>query len=176
MRVLLHACCGPCASVAVERLLEDGHTVALFFSNNNLLSHDEWARRLDAAQKVGARFGVAVEAEPWDGAAWLRDMEDGRPASREPEGGARCARCFETRLRNTWQHARASGFEKFTTSLTTGPRKNSKLIFDIGRAIGGADFLEMDFKKRGGFQRSVALAREMGLYRQNFCGCEFSTG
>ena len=174
MRVLLHACCGPCASVAVERLLEDGHAVAMLFCNPNLNSHEEWARRLEAAQKVGVRFGVAMEVEPWDGAARMRDMEDGRLAIREPEGGARCARCFEGRLRKTWERAQAFGFEKFTTSLTTGPRKNSKLIFDIGREIGGAAFLEMDFKKRGGFQRSVELARELGLYRQDYCGCAFS--
>ena len=158
----------------MERLLQDGHAVAMFYSNNNLSSHDEWARRLEAVQKVGARFGVALETDPWDGAAWLRDMEDGRLANREPEGGARCARCFEGRLRKTWEHARASGCEAFTTSLTVGPKKNSTLIFKIGRAIAGAAFLEMDFKKRGGFQRSVELAREMGLYRQNFCGCCFS--
>ena len=172
MRVLLHACCGPCASVAVERLLQEGHEVALFFCNNNLDSRDEWSRRLEAAQKVGAFFGIAVEVEPWDGAAWTRGVALG--FENEPEGGARCAFCFRERLRETCERARASGFEAFTTSLTTGPKKNSKVIFNIGCEIGGAAFLEMDFKKRGGFQRSVELAKKLGLYRQNYCGCEFS--
>jgi aminoglycoside phosphotransferase (APT) family kinase protein len=83
-------------------------------------------------------------------------------------------KCFEWRLARTWRHAQASGFEAFTTSLTVGPRKNSQTIFDIGRKIGGEHFYAEDFKKRGGFQRSVELARDLGLYRQNFCGCVFS--
>ena len=177
MRILMQACCGPCASVAVERLLGDGHEVALFFSNANLVSQEEWSRRLEAVRKVGARFNVALEVEPWDGAAWMRDMEGERLASREPEGGARCARCFEWRLARTCERARALGFEAFTTSLTVGPKKRSEQIFEAGRkaaTTGGAAFVEADFKKRGGFQRSVELARELGLYRQNFCGCCFS--
>ena len=178
--IFLQACCGPCASVAVERLLGDGHGLALFFCNPNLSSHEEWARRLEGVVKVGAHFGVVVEVEPWDGTEWMRNVgQASRPVEElmkvpEPEGGARCAQCFEWRLRKTWERARESGFEAFTTSLTTGPRKNSQLIFELGRKVGGAAFVAEDFKKRGGFQRSVELARELGLYRQNFCGCYFS--
>jgi len=112
MRILLHACCGPCASVAVERLLAGDHEVALFFSNANLLSRQEWSRRLEAVQNVGARFNILVEVEPCDGAAWMPDMEGERLPSREPEGGARCARCFEWRLARTCERARVLGLRR----------------------------------------------------------------
>ena len=172
MRILLHACCGPCAAVAVERLLESGREVAMFFCNPNLWPQPEWERRLEGVKKVGEHFHVAVETEPWDGEAWLRDVGRGRETERE--GGARCAACFEGRLRRTFQRAQELRFEAFTTSLTTGPRKCSKTLFEIGRRVGGDAFVAEDFKKRNGFLRSVELARELGLYRQSYCGCEFS--
>ena len=173
MRILLQACCGPCASVAVERLSQAGHDVALFYSNANIQPLAEWELRLESLRKVAAHFGVPLEVEPWDNAAWLRDVAQGLET--EPEGGARCERCFEWRLARTWKHAQTLGFEGFSTSLTTGPRKRSDVIFEAGRKVGGTAFVAEDFKKRGGFQRSLELARELGLHRQSWCGCRFSS-
>ncbi len=172
MRILIQACCGPCVSVATERLLEGGHEVALFFSNANLWPEMEWTRRLEGVKRVGEHFGVEVLEEAWDGAAWRREVGQGMEAERE--GGARCERCFAWRLERTWKRAQALVFDGFTTSLTVGPRKRSEVIFEIGRQIGGAHFVAEDFKKRGGFQQSVELARQLGLYRQAYCGCAFS--
>jgi predicted adenine nucleotide alpha hydrolase (AANH) superfamily ATPase len=158
--------------VAVERLLEGGRGVVLFYCNANIFPREEWERRLEGVRKVGEHFNVAVEVEPWNGAAWLRGVGEGREGERE--GGARCAACFEWRLQRTFSRARELGLEAFSTSLTTGPRKRAEQVFEAGRKAGGDAFVAEDFKKRGGFQRSVELARELGLHRQNYCGCEFS--
>lgn len=186
MRVLLHTCCGPCASACAPRLREEGHDVALFFSNCNLDTADEFARRLAAAQTLGAADGVDVIADAYDHADWLERVARG--FEHEPEKGARCARCFRYSLARTAAYAAAYGYEAFTTSLTVSPHKVSPVVFAAGedaawsvstRPCGGCasaapTFLALDFKKRDGFLRSLRRAAELGFYRQAYCGCEFS--
>lgn len=170
-KILLHACCGPCASHAVEELRRLGHTVTLCFSNANLAPPEEYARRLEAARQLAVRMEAPLIVDPPDHAAWLTAM---RGFEQEPEGGARCRQCFEYTLRRVQAIAVSQGFDGFTTSLTISPHKRSALIFGIGQALDPARFLPVDFKKRDGFRRSVTLAKECGLYRQDYCGCEFS--
>ncbi len=186
VRVLLHACCGPCASACAPRLREEGHDVALFFSNCNLDTADEFARRLAAARTLGAADGMDVIADAYDHADWLERVARG--FEREPEKGARCARCFRYSLARTAAYAAAHGYEAFTTSLTVSPHKVSSAVFAAGAdAAWGASaapcggvsspaprFLGIDFKKGGGFLRSLKRSAELGLYRQFYCGCEFS--
>ena len=97
--------------------------------------------------------------------------------SNEPEGGARCTICFRMRLEKTASEAAAKGYQIFTTTLTVSPHKNYPLISAIGKEAAekyGIEFLDMDFKKKAGFQRSIQLSKEYGLYRQNYCGCNYS--
>lgn len=170
MRILVQACCGPCVSVAVERLLGAGHEVALFYSNANLWPPEEYVRRLEGVRMVCAYFDVPVYEDTPDEAAWRATVG----GADEPEGGERCRECFRYRLQRTHDRARELNFDAFTTSLTVSPHKRSPEIFDIARNIGGDFFLAEDFKKRGGFQRGVELAKALGLYRQAWCGCVFS--
>ena len=103
--------------------------------------------------------------------AWLAAV---RGLENEPEGGARCSRCFRYALSRVAALAAEKGFDAFTTSLTISPHKRSEIICAIGRELDPARFLAVDFKKHDGFRRSTQLARERGLYRQDYCGCEFS--
>ena len=171
MKVLLHTCCGPCASACVPRLREDGHDVTLYYANSNIDTAEEFARRRTAAEKLAAADGVALVADAYDHAAWLREVADG--FENEPEKGARCARCFRFSLARTAAYAAAHGYDAFTTSLTVSPHKVSSVIFAQGDAV-APNFLHCDFKKREGFKLSVRRAAELGLYRQSYCGCEFS--
>ncbi|MFZ4395163.1 MAG: epoxyqueuosine reductase QueH [Kiritimatiellia bacterium] len=171
MRVLLHTCCGPCASHAVEELRRMGYAVTLCFSNANLAPADEYRRRLEAAQQLAAHVQAPLLVDPPDHAAWLAAMQGTEEAA---EGGARCARCFRYSLARVQAMAAAQGFEAFATSLTISPHKHSAVIFAIGRELDPVRFLAVDFKKRDGFRRSTQLARECGLYRQDYCGCEYS--
>ena len=170
--VLLHTCCAPCASVCIERLREAGHVVTLFFSNANIGDSGEYARRLAAvvqlAEALEAPLLVDDTARHEDWLAAIRGLEA------EREGGPRCRRCFAFSLGRTAARAQALGLDHFTTSLTVSPHTHTPTLFEVGKATDPIRFLPVDFKKQGGFQRSVELARRFNLYRQNFCGCEFS--
>ena len=175
MKVVLHACCGPCASACAPALRDLGNEVVLFFSNCNIDTREEFERRLAAARRLGAADGVAVVADDYDHADWLEKVAKG--FEREPEKGARCARCFRYSLARTAAWAAAHGHEAFSTSLTVSPHKVSPVVFAAGREAAqtaSAQFLEVDFKKKDGFLRSLRRSAELGLYRQAYCGCEFS--
>ena len=171
-RILLHTCCGVCASHCVRVLKEEGWEPLLFFFNPNIHPHAEYLRRREAAQALARAEGVPIVEDAPDHAAWREAVAEGFEAC--PEGGARCARCFRFSLARAAARMGELGCAAFTTSLTVSPHKRSALIHAIGREVGGAAFAPYDFKKRGGFQDSNRRAAELGLYRQIYCGCEFS--
>lgn len=172
-KVLLHICCGPCASACVERLRTLGHEVVLYFSNANIAPAGEYEKRLEAARQLASATGTElVEDRGASHGEWLDVVAKG--FEDEPEGGARCRRCFAFNLARAAKYAAERGFDKVTTSLTVSPHKRSATVFEAGRTACGAAFLEENFKKRDGFRRSLELSAEYGLYRQAYCGCEFS--
>lgn len=168
-RTLLHTCCGPCASACVPRLKETGREVTMLFANSNIDTKEEFDKRLGEAEKLAKADGVKIAALPYDHEEWLREVAAGY--EHEPEKGARCARCFRYNLAKAAEYAKRHGFDEFTTSLTVSPHKVSATIFS---ASDDPAFLRMDFKKREGFRISTRRAKELGLYRQDYCGCEFS--
>lgn len=174
MTVVLHTCCGPCASACVPRLKGAGHDIVMLFANSNIDTREEFEKRKAEAEKLATVEGVRFAALAYEHDEWLREVAAG--FEDEPEGGARCARCFRYNLRKTADFARANGIDAFTTSLTVSPHKASPVIFAAGEAAkgGGIEFLQCNFKERGGYLESVRRAAELGLYRQDYCGCEFS--
>ena len=186
MKVLLHTCCGPCASACVPALRDLGEEVALFFSNSNIDTEAEFEKRLDNARKLAEADGVELVADAYDHADWLEHVAKGLEDA--PEKGARCARCFRYNLARTATYAVTHGYEAFTSSLTVSPHKVSSMVFAAGEdaaweasakecggsAVAAPKFLTVDFKKKDGFLRSLRRAAELGLYRQSYCGCEFS--
>ncbi len=172
-KVLLHVCCAPCSTHAIERLLKE-YEVVLFFSNSNIWPREEYDRRLDEARKIARAYGLRLVEDSYDNErwrGWIRGLEA------EPERGARCPKCFEFNLRRAAEYAKADGFDFFTTTLTISPHKDSKTIFGIGKRLSeecGVGFLEVDFKKQDGFRHSIELSEKHHLYRQNYCGCRFS--
>ena len=173
-RVLLHACCAPCASHCLSELA--GKTrVTVYFYNPNLSDREEYEKRRAELLRLIGETGWADALDcayaPEDFAAVAAGYEDA------PEGGARCARCFRLRLEHTAAAAKENGYDLFGTTLTLSPLKNAELINRIGFEAGeryGVEYLPPDFKKRGGYQHSLDLSREHCLYRQNYCGCAFS--
>ena len=174
-RLLLHVCCGPCSSAVLERLLPC-FQVTVYFMNPCIHPEAEYRRRLSEQKRLirEAELDVPELEGVYDPAAYfeaVRGLEDA------PEGGARCLRCFAQRLNATAQTARQEGYDFFTTTLTVSPHKNAEALNRIGQEAAdrwGVAFLPADFKKRGGYQRSLELSRQYRLYRQNYCGCVFS--
>ncbi len=171
-RLLLHTCCGVCASHCLRVARADGWEPVLFFFNPNLFPHEEYLRRKAAAERLARAEGVELAEDAPDHAAWREAVAEGFEGCRE--GGERCARCFRFSLARAAARMGALGCAAFTTSLTVSPHKRSALIHAIGREVGGGAFVPYDFKKRNGFLESNRRAAELGLYRQVYCGCEFS--
>lgn len=171
-RVLLHTCCGICAGHCVSLLQAQGHEVVLFYSNANIAPASEFERRREAVETLCGHFGTPVIVDKPDHRDWLDRVARG--FEREPERGARCPRCFRYSLERAAATARTQGFDFFTTTLTVSPHKYSKTIFEIGKSVDAERFLEVDFKKQDGFKKTNAISRSLDLYRQSYCGCEFS--
>ena len=172
MKVLLHTCCACCSTEVIERL--KGNEIILFFSNSNIFPKEEFEKRFGNAEKISKIYNLRLIKDKYNHSEWLGFIKG---LEEEPEGGKRCWKCFEFNLRKTAEKAKKLGFENFTTTLTISPHKNSKKIFEIGNKIGkeyGLNFLEIDFKKKEGFKHSIELSKKYELYRQNYCGCEFS--
>lgn len=176
-RLLLHACCAPCASVCLERLT-DSFDVTVFFYNPNITDGTEFEKREREMKRFlsEAPFccGVEMISIPFDPQPFL---EMARNRENDPERGDRCLLCYALRLRKTAQMAKQGDFAFFTTTLTLSPLKDSQILNEIGGRISeevGIPYLFSDFGKRNGCARSLELSRQYGLYRQNYCGCIFS--
>ena len=175
--LLLHSCCGPCSSSVLERLTGN-FDVTLLWYNPNLYPEAEYVKRLDTQkellEKSGLADSVSIMIEPWRSEDYYKSIKG---LESEPEGGKRCEQCFALRLSETARIAAENRFDYFCTTLTVSRYKNAPLLNELGEAAGrsaGVRWLPSDFKKHGGEQRSQELSREYGLYRQNYCGCEFS--
>ena len=168
-KILLHTCCAPCAAPSAERLVLNGKEVVLFFSNFNIHPEKEYRKRLEHARKLAQAMNLVIEEDQYDHAEWLTHIQG---LENEPEKGARCRKCFEFSLQRTNQMAAQLNIPSFATTLTLSPHKVSRIIFEIGKQF--PRFEPIDFKKQGGFLRSIELSDQFELYRQSYCGCEFS--
>lgn len=173
MRLLLDVCCGPCSTHVIDVLRED-YDVTMFFANSNISPHDEFSKRLIHAKKVSDSTGIPLIKDTYDHKLWLASIKG---MESEPEHGRRCELCFRFRLNRTAEYAKKHNYDIFTTTLTVSPHKDSGIINQIGTEISqavGICFLESDFKKNSGYQKSIIRSKELDLYRQKYCGCEFS--
>jgi len=173
-KILLHACCAICSGYPITLLKEMGYDVVVYFCNNNFDTLEEYNRRLDAEKTLCKHFNVELITEPYNPDVFL-DYVKGY--EKEPEGGARCIKCFELRLKETAEKAVELGINIFTTSMIISPHKNFKNLCKVGETVGekyNIEFLGLDFKKKDGFLKTNQISKELGLYRQNYCGCTFA--
>lgn len=179
--LLLHACCAPCAS-AVLPILTKSFDVDVIFSNSNITDASEYEHRLSELKRLLNIYNQRRISPKPIGLIPARyspsefyDVATGLEAERE--GGMRCNRCFRMRLEETCRVAKQKNYEYFCTTLTVSPHKNAVLINTIGEEVsddGGVKYLASDFKKQDGYKKSIEICREYEIYRQSYCGCEFS--
>lgn len=171
-KLLLHSCCAPCSTACIDRL-KDVFDLTVFFYNPNIDSESEYKKRAEEQIKYCAETNVKVIIENYDCADFY-DAVTGYET--EKEGGKRCEKCFALRLKKTLERAEKDGFDYFATTLTVSPLKNAELINGIGYALETEQvkYLPSDFKKQGGYLKSVMISKEKNMYRQNYCGCVFS--
>ena len=174
--LLLHACCAPCSTASLEYLVKY-FDITLFFYNPNISSAEEFGKRLNELKRFTEECPFAKDIKiisPEYNHLEFLNVVTGLENAKE--GGARCEKCFKLRLKKTAEQAERSGFEYFATTLTISPLKNAEKInlCGEGAVVGNVIYLPTDLKKRERYKRSIELSREYGLYRQSFCGCEFS--
>ncbi len=175
-RLLLHVCCAPCSSYVLE-YLSGRFDITLYFYNPNIAPSEEYDFRYSELVRLCEECGyhdVKIIRETYEPAAFA---EIAKGLENEPEGGARCYKCYRLRLEKTAEAAKAGGFDYFTTTLSISPHKNAEWLNLLGVEAGteaGVPYLCSDFKKKGGYQRSIVLSKEHDLYRQDYCGCIYS--
>lgn len=172
-KLLLHICCAPCSTHVVELLKED-YDLSGHFYNPNIHPESEYLRREEEIRQYARKLGLELACAEYDDARWF-EMTKGMENA--PEGGERCFLCYRMRLEKSAQYAKQHGYQFLTTTLSISPHKNAEKINEIGSEVAskyGLQFYTADFKKRGGFDRSIRMSKEAGLYRQSYCGCIFS--
>ena len=175
--LLLHSCCAPCSSYCLE-YLSNYFYITVFYYNPNIYPDEEYKKRVEEQKefirKVPAKYEISFLEGAYDKEkfyAMAKGLEEVK------EGGERCFLCYELRLREAAELAKRLGMDYFTTTLSISPLKNAAKLNKIGGMLEqeyGVSYLYSDFKKKGGYQRSVALSNEYGMYRQYYCGCVFS--
>ena len=176
-KLLLHSCCGPCSTAVLEQLMPH-FEIVLFYYNPNIAPREEFDRRLETQKQLLSQlphcYPITLVAPPYDDApfwAAVRGVED------TPEMGERCEKCIAQRMQESLAAAIAYHCDYFTTTLSVSPHKNAPYINACGEAIAAGQpvrYLPSDFKKGGGYARSVELSGKYGLYRQDYCGCPMS--
>ena len=175
--LFLHSCCAPCSSYVLE-YLSPHFRITDFFSNPNIHPAEEDEHRVEELQRLIREMPLANPVRFVEGRFDPREFYEAvKGLEHAPEGGERCAVCFRLRLEESARLAAEGGYDYFTTTLTISPLKNAQKLNEIGEEMGQryhVKWLPCDFKKKGGYQRSIVLSKEYGLYRQDYCGCVFS--
>lgn len=175
--LLLHSCCAPCSSYVLE-YLSRYFNITVFYYNPNLDTREEYDRRVGEQERLIREMPFEHEVRLIVGGYDTDKFHEiSKGLEDVPEGGERCFKCYRLRLEEAAREAKNSGFDYFTTTLSISPLKNAKKLNEIGAELAekyGVSYLFSDFKKREGYKRSCELSAVYSLYRQNYCGCEYS--
>lgn len=175
--LLLQSCCAPCSSYVLERLTPYFH-ITIFYYNPNIEPKEEYEKRKEEEKQFITKLKSPNRLDMIDcdyDNEIFHDVVTG--LENELEGGARCFRCYDLRLRATAKKAKELGYDYFATTLTVSPYKNAMKLNEIGKDLEkeyGVSYLPSDFKKKNGYLRSIELSKEYSLYRQDYCGCIYS--
>ena len=172
-KLLLHSCCGPCSTSVLERLSKY-FDIDIYYYNPNIYPEAEYIKRLEEQEKLLKELNINLIKGNYNYDLFLSTVKG---LEKEKEGGSRCFSCMKMRMENSCLYAKEKGYDFFTTTLSVSSHKNSKMINEIGKELEqkyNIPFLYSDFKKEDGYKRSIELSYKYGLYRQNYCGCQFS--
>lgn len=171
--LLLHSCCGPCSSYVLN-MLKDYFKITIFYYNPNIYPHDEFIKRYNVQQEIIKKMNLDIDIVMIDEdySVYLNEVKE---YSHLKEGSMRCYKCYEFRLKLLSEYASFNNFDYYSTVMSVSPYKNSKWINELGLLYQDKSiFLYSNFKKENGYKESIRLSNEYELYRQDWCGCEFS--
>lgn len=174
-KVLVHSCCAPCSGAILEWMVQNGIRPAIFFSNSNIYSFEEYELRRSELMRYAEKLGLEVIDDEYDHKAWL---EKARDYANEPERGQRCLLCFKFRLERAARYASEHGYSLLTTTLASSRWKDLRQVDEAGTAAcspyDNVDWWGQNWRICGLQERRTAILREESFYNQDFCGCEYS--
>ena len=168
-RLLLHCCCAPCSSAVIERI-KQFFDVTFYYFNPNIYPEQEYDLRMKEFEKLD----VKVVSEKYNHQEFLNVIKG---LENEPEGGMRCRACIAQRMKKAFEYAAWQGYDYVTTTLSISPHKDAQFINQLGEQLQNmfnVKYLYADFKKQNGYLRSIEICKTLNIYRQDYCGCEFS--
>jgi epoxyqueuosine reductase len=169
-KLSLHTCCAPCLAGAYD-YLKDEHKIELFWFNPHIFPKSEYRKRFEEVKRYAKIIDATLEIVKGDydveHSKWLQHIAG---FGNEPEGGKRCKRCFEYRLKRIFNNV---GNKQFSTTLTISPHKKASDINKIGKRI-SKEYVSFNLYSLGCNKKSLELSKEFNIYRQKYCGCEFS--
>lgn len=175
--ILLHSCCGPCSTEVISRLT-NYFDITIIYYNPNIEPYEEYLKRKNEQIRFINEYKGVNKITFMDCDYANEDYEDAiKGLEKEKEGGLRCHKCYELRLDKTARIAKENNFEYFGTTLTVSPYKNADYINEIGKSLEekyNINFLYSDFKKEEGYKKSIEYSKKYNLYRQDYCGCQYS--
>jgi len=175
-KLLLHSCCGPCSSYVIT-YLQDYFDITILYYNPNIEPVGEYNKRKNEQIRFIKELNnpnvtlLDIDYDNNNYREYVKGYEN------DKEGGNRCHLCYELRLEKTANIAKENNYEYFGTTLTVSPYKNAQILNKIGENLSnqyGVKWLYSDFKKKDGYKKSIELSKKYNLYRQDYCGCEFS--
>ncbi len=171
--LVLHICCAPDEAWGIQALKED-YNLHCFFSNPNIDTEAEYKLRLVEAENVARHYNIPFSSDKYDPQSWEQCIG---PYAHTPEGAERCRECFLLRFRRTVAYCKEAGYDSFSTVMSVSPHKSISMLNETGAEAAsgsGVKYRSFDLKKKDGFRKSILLSKELGLYRQNYCGCRLS--
>lgn len=167
MRIALHACCGPCLLEPFDALSAEADEIVIVYANPNIHPVEEYERRRDTLREYAAASEISVVELEYDVTSWLETA--GVVAS---DRNARCRACYRLRLSMTAEWASKNGFDAVATTLSVSPYQMPEAIAEEGTRAArayGIEFMVRDYRER--YPEATRRSRELGMYRQNYCGC-----
>lgn len=169
-RLLLHVCCAPCSSGVLPKLKEY-FDIILFYYNPNTYPKDEYMLRAEQFSKLCDLPLIVCDYQHNEFLNEVIGLEQVK------EGGERCQKCIELRMRKSFEYAKNFNYDYVTTTLSISPHKDAEFINICGQKLQDeykVNYLYADFKKENGYLNSISESKRFDLYRQDYCGCEFS--
>jgi len=172
-KLLLHACCAPCAIYPIQELSQE-YEVTIYFYDPNIHPKEEYISRRDELKEYARKNNINFEEGEYNDKEWFKKTKG---LENEPEKGKRCEVCFDIRLKETALKAKKENYNIWASVLSISPHKDFKQISIVGNRLAdnvGIEFLDKDWKKKDGFKKSVDLSKQEDFYRQDYCGCVYS--
>jgi len=175
---LLHCCCAPCALPMIEYLKGLNINPDLYFSNSNIFPKKEFEKRKEEVKKIAGFYHLNLIIDNYQHSRWLKFLKENlnQPLENYPENGQRCQKCFEFRLKNTFDFALKNNYQRWGTTLSVNRFKDTDFINNFSLAISnnGPQYFVFSLSKNGFSKESLELTKKYQIYRQKYCGCEFS--